>query len=233
MAISIPISVDQSTSPVPFRPIYTGVIAFVAALGGLLFGYDWVVIGGAKPFYEVFFHLASAPNSDQLIGWATSCALVGCLLGSAVAGAFSDRFGRRPVLLTSAVLFAASSILTGWAHVFASFIVWRIAGGVAIGLASNVSPIYISEISPPHWRGRLRWYARATSRWATPTPRQPKSIRMPRRRGQLRVCDPQPFLLLPLLACPHRHAPILRTHPVHAQKLSTSESALAPRAANL
>src|ERR1017187_2386331 len=155
MAISIPISVDQSTSPVPFRPIYTGVIAFVAALGGLLFGYDWVVIGGAKPFYEVFFHLSSAPNADQLIGWATSCALVGCLLGSAAAGAFSDRFGRRPVLLTSAVLFAASSILTGWAHVFASFIVWRIAGGVAIGLTSNVSPIYISEISPPHWRGRL------------------------------------------------------------------------------
>src|SRR5450755_558131 len=155
MAVPMPVSVTSSTVPVPFRPVYTGVIAFVAALGGLLFGYDWVVIGGAKPFYEVFFHLSSSPHADRLIGWATSCALVGCLLGSAVAGAFSDRFGRRPVLITSALLFAASSILTGWAHVFATFIVWRIAGGVAIGLASNVSPIYISEISPPHWRGRL------------------------------------------------------------------------------
>src|ERR1035437_11198926 len=155
MAVPLPVSATHSTAPVRFRPIYTGVIAFVAALGGLLFGYDWVVIGGAKPFYEVFFHLSSAPNPDQLIGWGTSCALVGCLLGSAAAGAFSDRFGRRPVLLASAVLFAASSILTGWAEVFTSFLVWRIAGGVAIGLASNASPIYSSEISPPHWRGRL------------------------------------------------------------------------------
>ena len=155
MTVSLPVSVPESAVIVPFRPVYTGVIAFVAALGGLLFGYDWVVIGGAKPFYEVFFHLASAPNADTLIGWATSCALVGCLLGSSVAGGLSDRFGRRPVLIASALLFAGSSILTGWAHVFSMFIVWRIAGGVAIGLASNVSPIYISEISPPHWRGRL------------------------------------------------------------------------------
>lgn len=156
MAVPVPTTAATATiSPVPFRAVYTGVIAFVAALGGLLFGYDWVVIGGAKPFYEVYFHLGSNPHADQLIGWATSCALVGCLLGSAVAGACSDRFGRRPVLIASALLFAVSSILTGWAHVFTSFIIWRIAGGVAIGLASNVSPTYISEISPPLWRGRL------------------------------------------------------------------------------
>ena len=145
----------DETAPIPFRPVYTGVIAFVAALGGLLFGYDWVVIGGAKPFYEVFFHLTSAAHSAELIGWATSCALVGCLIGSSVAGALSDRFGRKPVLIASALLFAASSLLTGWAQVFISFIIWRITGGIAIGLASNVSPVYISEISPPHWRGRL------------------------------------------------------------------------------
>jgi len=155
MAVPISTIYAREAAPIPFRPVYTGVLAFVAALGGLLFGYDWVVIGGAKPFYEVFFHLTSAPNSAQLIGWATSCALVGCLIGSAAAGAFSDRFGRRPVLIASALLFAASSILTGWAQVFSSFILWRIAGGAAIGLASNVSPVYISEVSPPHWRGRL------------------------------------------------------------------------------
>jgi sugar porter (SP) family MFS transporter len=145
----------ETTAPVPFRPVYTGVIAFVAALGGLLFGYDWVVIGGAKPFYEVYFNLPASPHADALIGWATSCALVGCLVGSGVAGIFSDRFGRRPVLIASAILFALSSILTGWAHSFPAFVLWRISGGIAIGLASNVSPVYISEISPPHWRGRL------------------------------------------------------------------------------
>ncbi len=147
---------DTRSSPsVPFRPVYTGVIAFVAALGGLLFGYDWVVIGGAKPFYEVYFNLPASPHADALIGWATACALVGCLIGSGIAGAFSDRLGRRTVLIASAILFAVSSILTGWAHSFPAFIFWRITGGVAIGLASNVSPVYISEISPARWRGRL------------------------------------------------------------------------------
>src|ERR1017187_6821876 len=122
MAISIPISVDQSTSPVPFRPIYTGVIAFVAALGGLLFGYDWVVIGGAKPFFEKFFNL----SSGQLSGWANSCALLGCLLGSIITGGLSDRFGRKKLLILSALLFAVSSVLTGWATSFTWFVLWRI-----------------------------------------------------------------------------------------------------------
>jgi sugar porter (SP) family MFS transporter len=126
-------------------------IAFVAAMGGLLFGYDWVVIGGAKPFYEAYFHLDSAAE----IGWANSCALVGCFVGSLLAGGMSDRLGRKKVLLFSALLFALSSILTGWAYSFGMFITWRIVGGVAIGLASNVSPMYIAEISPAAWRGRL------------------------------------------------------------------------------
>ncbi len=130
---------------------YVWGIALTAALGGLLFGYDWVVIGGARQFYEIYFHLSSA----RLIGWANSCALVGCLLGSLAAGYLSDRFGRKRVLLTAAILFALSSLLTGWAYSFTSFIVWRIAGGVAIGLSSNVSPLYIAEISPAAIRGRL------------------------------------------------------------------------------
>jgi sugar porter (SP) family MFS transporter len=134
-----------------YRAGYIIGIASVAALGGLLFGYDWVVIGGAKPFYEKFFQL----DTEQLVGWANSCALLGCLLGSMTAGWLSDRFGRKKLMVWSAILFGVSSLLTGWAGSFAAFVVWRIAGGVAIGMASNISPTYIAEVSPASWRGRL------------------------------------------------------------------------------
>ncbi|MFT3996681.1 MAG: MFS transporter, partial [Asticcacaulis sp.] len=138
-------------TPARLNLAYIWMISAVAALGGLLFGYDWVVVGGAKPFYEAYFHL----TSEAMIGWANSCALLGCLAGSIVAGLLSDRFGRKPLLILSAFLFGASSILTGWATSFDLFIVWRILGGVAIGMASNVSPTYIAEVAPPAWRGRL------------------------------------------------------------------------------
>ncbi len=134
-----------------YNTSYVWLLASVAALGGLLFGYDWVVIGGAKPFYEKFFEL----SSQKEIGWANSCALLGCLLGSLVAGAAADRFGRKKLLVCSAVLFAVSSVLTGWAGTFTAFVFWRIAGGAAIGIASNISPVYIAEVSPAPWRGRL------------------------------------------------------------------------------
>ncbi|MGN6368595.1 MAG: sugar porter family MFS transporter [Phycisphaerae bacterium] len=140
-----------SESGVRYNAGYVWMIATVAALGGLLFGYDWVVIGGAKPFFEKYFQL----NSEELVGWANSCALIGCLLGSLASGVLSDRFGRKKLLILSAILFAVSSVLTGWAYSFAAFIAWRILGGVAIGMASNVAPMYISEISPAPWRGRL------------------------------------------------------------------------------
>jgi MFS transporter, SP family, xylose:H+ symportor len=134
-----------------YNKLYVWGIASVAALGGLLFGYDWVVIGGAKPFYEAWFDL----TSPQLIGWANSCALVGCLLGSLLCSALNDRLGRRKLLVAAAFLFAISSTCTGLAYSFATFVTWRIIGGVAIGIASNVSPTYIAEISPAPWRGRL------------------------------------------------------------------------------
>lgn len=89
------------------------------------------------------------------IGWADSCALVGCFVGSVGAGPLSEKLGRKFVLIASAVLFARSSVLTGWSHTFPAFIGWRIAGGVAIGLASNISPMYIAEVSLASWRGRL------------------------------------------------------------------------------
>ncbi len=120
-------------------------------MGGLLFGYDWVVIGGAKPFYESFFGLTTA----QQIGWANSCALLGCLAGSLFSGWASDRFGRKRLQIVAALLFAISSIFTGLAGLFSTFVSWRIMGGVAIGIASNVSPTYIAEVSPAAWRGRL------------------------------------------------------------------------------
>jgi SP family xylose:H+ symportor-like MFS transporter len=142
---------DRSAAKPANATAYVWGIAVVAALGGLLFGYDWVVIGGARQFFEIYFHLDSA----AAVGWANSCALVGCFGGSLVAGAFGDRYGRKPVLLVSALLFAVSSVLTGRATSFAVFIVWRIAGGVAIGLSSNISPLYIAEISPAAHRGRL------------------------------------------------------------------------------
>jgi sugar porter (SP) family MFS transporter len=130
---------------------YIWLISVIAALGGLLFGYDWVVIGGAKPFFERYFHLTNATQS----GWANSCALIGCLAGALVAGALSDKFGRKRLLILSAFLFAVTSIGNALAPTFAIFIAWRVFGGVAIGLASNLSPMYIAEIAPAQMRGKL------------------------------------------------------------------------------
>ena len=145
----------QATQPpaakVPFNTTYIWTISVVAALGGLLFGYDWVVIGGAKPFFEKYFHLTNATQS----GWANSCALIGCLAGALVAGALSDKFGRKRLLVFSAFLFATTSIGNALAPTFLIFVGWRILGGVAIGLASNLSPMYIAEVAPAGLRGRL------------------------------------------------------------------------------
>src|SRR5512136_2142875 len=130
---------------------YIWTISVVAALGGLLFGYDWVVIGGAKPFFERHFEL----TSEFARGWANSCALIGCLVGALIAGALSDRLGRKRLLIFSAFLFTITSVGNGLAPDFSTFIIWRMLGGVAIGLASNLSPMYIAEVAPAQMRGRL------------------------------------------------------------------------------
>jgi len=127
-------------------------ITMVSALGGLLFGYDYVVIGGAKPFYEPFFGIT---ESAFLQGWAMSCALIGCLGGSVLSGWLSDRFGRKKLLILSATLFIVASLGTGGAGSFVTFVVFRILGGIGIGLASNLSPMYIAEITPGSVRGRF------------------------------------------------------------------------------
>lgn len=133
------------------RSVYLWLAAISGALGGLLFGYDWVVIGGAKPFYELYFHL----ETPSLQGWAMSCALIGCLFGAICSGPLSNRFGRKRLLTLAALVFALSSLGTGMAGRFEIFVAWRILGGCAIGLASGISPMYIAEISPAHLRGRL------------------------------------------------------------------------------
>ena len=130
---------------------YVWIISSVAAMGGLLFGWDWVVIGGAKPFFQRYFEL----TSEAQIGWASSCALIGCLVGSLAAGTLSDRFGRKRLLILSALLFGMTSIGNGLAHNFTVFIAWRMLGGVAIGLASSLSPMYIAEVAPAQMRGKL------------------------------------------------------------------------------
>ena len=130
---------------------YVWLISVVAAMGGLLFGWDWVVIGGAKPFFQRYFEL----TSESQIGWANSCALIGCLFGSLAAGALSDKFGRKRLLILAAVIFAATSLGNALAGSFSVFIAWRIFGGVAIGLASSLSPMYISEVAPAAMRGKL------------------------------------------------------------------------------
>ncbi|MDR2919464.1 MAG: sugar porter family MFS transporter [Tannerella sp.] len=131
---------------------YLLLITLVSAMGGLLFGYDWVVIGGAKIFYEPFFGIE---GSAALRGWAMSSALIGCLVGALLAGAWSDRYGRKKMLIIASVLFTISAYGTGAVNNFTWFIIYRILGGFGIGIASNISPIYIAEVSPASVRGRF------------------------------------------------------------------------------
>src|SRR5258708_2485330 len=130
---------------------YVWLISSVAGMGGLLFGWDWVVIGGANPLFQRYFQL----TSEAQIGWANSCALIGCLFGALIAGALSDKLGRKRLLVMAALLFAVTSLGNALAHNVTILIMWRIFGGVAIGLASNLSPMYIAEVAPAQIRGKL------------------------------------------------------------------------------
>ncbi len=122
----------------------------VSSLGGFLFGYDNIVISGAIGHLSVYFHLQPAG-----IGWAAGCALVGCLIGSACSGALADRFGLKKALYACAACFALSSIGVWLSATFTQYILWRIVGGIGIGAASIVAPMYIAEIAPAAVRGRL------------------------------------------------------------------------------
>ncbi len=130
--------------------VYVSLVCAVAALGGLLFGYDTGVISGAIGPLEARFAL-----SPKMVGWAASCALVGCIFGAAFAGAISDRMGRKKVLVISAVFFLVSAIGTALPRNLVEFIIFRFLGGLGVGAASMISPMYIAEISPARIRGRM------------------------------------------------------------------------------
>ncbi len=123
---------------------------FVAALGGLLFGFDTAVISGTIPFITDFFNL-----NDTLLGYAVSSALIGCVIGAISVGKPGDLFGRRTMLRVMAILFFVSAIGTGLANSLSIFVIFRFIGGLAVGGASVLSPMYISEISPAKTRGRF------------------------------------------------------------------------------
>src|SRR4029079_1747191 len=129
---------------------YLLMLVLIASLGGFLFGYDTAVISGTIGFVKDQFALDA-----MMEGWYVSSAIVGCLAGVAIAGVLSDRFGRKRILILAAILFSISGIGCAVAATHQALIAYRIVGGLGIGIASMLSPLYISEISPPEIRGRM------------------------------------------------------------------------------
>ena len=133
--------------------VNTGYLIFlsvVAALGGFLFGYDTAVISGTIAQVTTLFHLDAMQQ-----GWYVGCALVGSIIGVLFAGVLSDKIGRKRTMLLSAILFSASGFGCAICSNFDQLVIYRIIGGVGIGVVSIISPLYISEVSVPQYRGRL------------------------------------------------------------------------------
>lgn len=125
-------------------------VSSVAALGGLLFGYDTAVIAGTVEFLQKRFQL-----SDLALGWTVSSALVGCVMGAVLAGSIGDRIGRKGSLLVCAVLFFVSAVWSGIPSSAGELALARILGGIGVGMASMMTPVYIAEVSPARLRGSL------------------------------------------------------------------------------
>lgn len=142
---------DPAADSINMRTVY--LLTAVAALGGLLFGYDTAVISGAIGFLKTRFALSAAME-----GWAASSAIIGCIFGAMFAGWASDRFGRKKVLILTAVLFAVSAIGAALPENLTQFAIFRFIGGLGIGAASMVSPLYITELAPAGIRGKLVSY---------------------------------------------------------------------------
>jgi len=130
--------------------VYLIGVCLVAALGGLLFGYDTGVINGSLKFVQLKFELNAAMK-----GFAASSALIACIFGAAFAGTLSDHLGRKKVLIFSAALFLISAVGTALPKTLTQFIIFRVIGGLGVGAASMTSPMYIAEIAPARIRGRM------------------------------------------------------------------------------
>ena len=129
---------------------YVVFLTVIAALGGFLFGYDTAVISGTTEDVKAFYHL-----TDIEQGWYVGCAILGSIFGVLIAGRLSDAFGRKPMLMTASVMFSVSAIGCAVYSAFDQLVLYRIIGGVGIGIASIIAPLYISEISIPKYRGRM------------------------------------------------------------------------------
>ncbi|ALL07590.1 sugar:proton symporter [Pedobacter sp. PACM 27299] len=125
-------------------------VCCIAALGGVLFGFDMAVISGVLPFVQKQFNLSAVQE-----GWFVSSALLGCIIGVAISGELGDRLGRKKLLMLSAILFLIGAVGCTWAPTFSLMVTARILAGIGIGIASNIVPLYISEIAPTKIRGRL------------------------------------------------------------------------------
>jgi len=129
---------------------YVILIAAVAALGGLLFGFDTAVIAGTLQYLTRYFHL-----TDSALGLIVAAASIGCIPGALLAGRMADRYGRKKMMIVTSLLYIIAALGSGIAGSFNELLIYRLIGGVAIGMASTLAPIYISEIAPPAFRGRL------------------------------------------------------------------------------
>jgi MFS transporter, SP family, arabinose:H+ symporter len=134
------------------KKTYTIFISLIVALGGFLLGFDSAVISGAVPFYRETFGLNSG---SMLIGFSVSSLILGAILGNIVAGGLADRFGRRKILMVTALLFTISAVATAFSFDIISFLIARVIGGIGVGMAILVAPMYIAEIAPRKLRGTL------------------------------------------------------------------------------
>jgi SP family arabinose:H+ symporter-like MFS transporter len=140
----------EETNHIVYNKRYIYRVAAIASLGGLLFGFDLVIISGTIPFFSHYFHL-----QDMGLGWAVGCINLGSAIGALFAGKLSDIWGRKKLLMFCAFLFAVTGVGTGWALSFPVFILFRLGSGIAVGIAALVCPMYIAELAPSRWRGRL------------------------------------------------------------------------------
>jgi MFS family permease len=148
--------VSGATSGRPQHLTYVVFIAAAAAMGGFLFGYDSSVINGAVVAVRKRYDVASAVLAEVI-----AAALIGSAVGAAIAGRLADRFGRIRVMQAASVLFTASAVGSALPFALWDLAMWRVLGGIAIGMASVVAPAYIAEVSPPAYRGRLASFQQA------------------------------------------------------------------------